>query len=253
MTGRWLVLLICLAVAVPAKAEDVVAALNQNWVAITTSFEGSEIFVYGAIKRDAPTPEGPLDVVVALIGPSTPVIVREKARVFGIWINEAGVQVDAAPSFYAVASTRELSEILSHTDDLRYRIGIDHAVRLIGDSYAARYPEEHRRAVIRLRRAAGLYREQPGEVTLQDQTLFWTSISLPAQLIEGDYKARIFLLRDKAVIDHAEMAVAVRKVGLERWIYRMAQQESLLYGLLSIAVALGAGWVASALFRIFFP
>lgn len=246
-------LLLWLAAAAPAAAEEVVAALSQTRVAITTDFDGSEIFVYGAVKRAAPMPEGRLDVVVTLIGPSAPVVVRQKTRQFGIWINDAGVEVDAAPVFYAVASTGPLDEVLSHTDDLRHRIGIDHGVRLIGDSQAARYPEEYRQAVIRLRRASGLYSEQPGAVTLTENTLFSTAIALPAQIVEGDYKARVFLLRERAVIDAEETTVSVRKVGLERFIFRMAQEQSLLYGLVSIAVALAAGWLASAFFRIFVP
>lgn len=245
--------LLWLAAACPAAAEEVVAALSQTRVAITTSFHGAEIFIYGAVKREAPAAEGQTDIVVALIGPSTPVTVRKKSRQFGIWINDQGVEVDAAPSFYAVASTRPLREALSHTDDLRHEVSIDHAVRLIGDSYAERYPEDYRAAVIRLRRASGIYSEQPGAVTLVEDTLFRTSIALPAQLIEGDYKARIFLTRDRQVIDFVEQTIAVRKVGLERWIYTMAKEQSLIYGLLSIAVALAAGWLASAFFRIFFP
>ncbi len=252
MRGAVALLLALLALA-PARGEEVLAALSQTRVAITTGFDGSEIFVYGAIKRIAPVPEGQLDIIVSLTGPSAPVIVRQKTRQFGIWVNDQGVQVDAAPTFYAVASTRPLSDALSHTDDLRHRIGINHAVRLIGDAQAERYPEEYRRAVIRLRRAAGLYVERPGSVEVTRDTLFSTSITLPTTLVEGDYSARVFLVRDGQVIDIAEETVAVRKEGLERWIYRMAQEQSLAYGLLSIAVALAAGWLASAFFRIFFP
>ena len=36
------------------------------------------------------------------------------------------------------------------------------------------------------------------------------------------------------------------------WIYTMAQERSALYGMLSILVALTAGWLASAAFRMFF-
>ncbi|GMG81841.1 TIGR02186 family protein [Paralimibaculum aggregatum] len=245
--------LLALVAAWPAAAEEVVAALNQTRVAITTSFDGSEIFIYGAIKRDAPEAEGELNVVITLIGPSAPVVVRKKIRQFGIWVNDPGVQVDAAPSFYAVASTRPLREALSYTDDLRHRISIDHAVRLIGDTQAERYPEDYRAAVMRLRRQGGLYTEQSGAVSVAEATLFSTSIRLPAQLIEGDYRARIFITRDKAVVDHVEKTIAVRKIGLERWIYVMAKDHALIYGLLSLAIALAAGWLASTFFRIFFP
>ena len=85
-----------------------------------------------------------------------------------------------------------------------------------------------------------------------EETLFETRIRLPANLVEGDYRARIFLLRDKTVVDVFESSIEVRKVGLERWIYTMAQEQGALYGLLSILVALSAGWLASAAFRVIF-
>jgi hypothetical protein len=37
---------------------------------------------------------------------------------------------------------------------------------------------------------------------------------------------------------------------LERWIYNLAHENSLIYGLLSILVALMAGWGASEMFRL---
>lgn len=249
-----LVLALALLLVPGARAEEVVAGLSQTTVEITTGFSGSAIFLYGAIKREAPPPsDAQLDVVVAVEGPSSPIIVRKKDRQFGIWVNGPGVQVDAAPVFYAVASTRALHESISYTADLRYQVGLDHAVKLIGDSQAEAYPADYREALIRLRKADGTYFEAPGGVTMAEDTLFQTRIELPPKLVEGDYRARVFLMRDREVIDVFEKTIAVRKVGLERWIYTMAQEQSLLYGLLSIAVALAAGWLASTFFRVFFP
>ena len=114
------------------------------------------------------------------------------------------------------------------------------------------YPEEYRQAAIRPRRDAGRYIALPNSVKVVDETLFETRIRLPANLVEGDYRARIFLLREKAVIDVFESSIEVRKVGLERWIYTMAQEQSAVYGLLSILVALSAGWMASTFFRLVF-
>ncbi|MGC1259467.1 MAG: TIGR02186 family protein, partial [Jannaschia helgolandensis] len=42
-----------------------------------------------------------------------------------------------------------------------------------------------------------------------------------------------------------------QKVGLERWIYALANEEPILYGLLSLFIAIVAGWGASAVFRLF--
>ncbi|MEM6906358.1 MAG: TIGR02186 family protein, partial [Pseudomonadota bacterium] len=73
---RWLALFLLLPGLLAAE-ERVVAGLNQNQIAITTDFDGSELFIYGAVQRTAPPPEGEMDVIVVVIGPSTPVIVRK--------------------------------------------------------------------------------------------------------------------------------------------------------------------------------
>ncbi|MEM9369919.1 MAG: TIGR02186 family protein, partial [Pseudomonadota bacterium] len=234
-------------------AEKVVAGLSQNQISITTDFDGSEIFIYGAVKRESPAPDSPLDVVVVVIGPSEPVIVRKKERKFGIWINDGGVQVDSAPSFYAISTSRPFDEAISHTENLRHRIGLDYAVRLIGNTDDVEYPEEYRLATIRLNRKSGLYFEDPGGVEVVDDTLFQTRIRLPAQLVEGDYLAKIYLARNRSIIDVHESTIAVRKVGLERFIFTMATEQSALYGIASILLALAAGWLASTFFRLFFP
>ncbi len=50
-------------------------------------------------------------------------------------------------------------------------------------------------------------------------------------------------------MDIHEKIIGVRKVGLERWIYTLAHEQPLIYGLLSLAIAIAAGWSASAVFR----
>ncbi|MFQ5565290.1 MAG: TIGR02186 family protein [Paracoccaceae bacterium] len=256
MAGAIFAAALC-AAATPAAAqtaeETVIAGLSQTHVSITTDFSGSEIFIYGAIKRDAPVPKDwSLDVIVAVTGPLAPVIVRKKERKFGVWVNDAGVKVDAAPSLYAVATTGPFRDVISYTDDFRYKVGIQNLVHFIGETYDTEYKEGYPEALVRLRRAAGIYFELTGGVKVTEETLFETRIRLPANLVEGDYEARIFLLRDKAVVDVFESSIEVRKVGLERWIYTMAQEQSALYGMLSILVALAAGWLASTVFRLVF-
>lgn len=251
---RVLLALFCVLFPWQVMSEEVVADLSQSRVAITTGFSGSEIFVFGAVKREAPPPaEHPLDVIIAVTGPEQAVVVRRKERQFGIWINGQGVQIDSAPSLYAISTTGPLEEIISFTDNLRYRVGLNHAIRLIDAPRWVEDPNEYRDALVRLRRKEGLYYEQVGGVSVIEDTLFRTEFELPAQLIEGEYKARIFLLRDRQVIDIFTTSISVQKVGLERWLYNMAQERSFLYGIFSLAIALAAGWLASAFFRTFFP
>ncbi|MEM7547843.1 MAG: TIGR02186 family protein [Pseudomonadota bacterium] len=232
--------------------ERVVASLSQSSVGITATFSGSEIFVFGAVDRDrlADERDDDLDVIVSVIGPEEPALVRRKSRQLGIWVNSATVTIDSAPSFYAIATTGPLREILSDTSDLRHRISIDRAVRVVGEASNVDRPADFAEAIVRLRRAAGVYFEQIDAVKVTERKLFQTAIALPANIIEGDYEARVYILREGRVIDDFATGIEVRKVGLERWIYTLAQEQSLIYGILSILVALLAGWGASEIFRL---
>jgi uncharacterized protein (TIGR02186 family) len=104
-----------------------------------------------------------------------------------------------------------------------------------------------------VRRAEGLYARDATPVTLTEETLFSTEIALPSALTEGNYETRIFLTRGGAVIDHFDTTIFVQKVGLERFIYNLAHEQPLAYGLLSLAIAIAAGWMASTVFRYLLP
>lgn len=237
-----------------AEAEErVVSLLSQNRISINTNFDGSELVITGAIERFSAPPEGDPEIVVVVIGPSHPALVRKKENRFGIWINDAGVRIDETPSFYAISSTGPLHDVMSHAEDLRHRVGLEHAVRLIGESTDEFYPEDYRVAAIRLNTARGFYFEDPGGVAMVDDLLFQTRVQLPSQLTEGDYRVRIFLLRDREVVDLSENIVPVRKASFERLIHNTATERPVIYGTISIILALAAGWLASAIFRIIFP
>ena len=236
-------------------AEVVVASLSQHDVSLTTGFAGSEIFIYGAVRRtDArPEPVEKLDIIIAVTGPMAPVVVRKKEREFGIWTNGPPVEVDAAPSLYVVASSGGLRDLITWTDDLRYRIGLEHVIKLIDAPDWVEEREEYRTAVARVREGMGLYSVLPDSVRIIENTLFETRIELPADLIEGDYTARVFLVRDRQVLDVFTDTIEVRRAPLGRFIYMSAQEHAPLYGAASITLALAAGWLASAFFRTFFP
>ena len=244
--------LICLLMAPVAWAENVVLGLSQKSVSITTNFDGSEILIFGAVKRDTALPEGPpLEVVIAVAGPQQPLTVRRKDRRFGIWINTAEVEVDSAPAFYAIATSAPFKDVLSDTEDLRHRISIPRAIRSVGAPMDVKNSASFSKAVIRIRKENGLYQLRENSIEVTEQTLFKTSISMPANLTEGDYTTRIYLTRSGEVVSEYNTVIEVKKVGLESFLFNLSRQQPLIYGLLSLAIAIFAGWGASAVFRVF--
>ncbi len=238
--------------ALPAMAENIVLGLSKDTVSINTSFDGSEILIFGAVKREAPIPDDPrLQVIVTVAGPDETFTVRRKEKVLGIWVNTDAVEIDRAPSFYAVSTSTLLGLSLSDTEDLRHRVSIPRAIRSVGAPDTIEDATRFTDALIRIKSRSNQYQLNEGTVSVDEQTLFRTAIELPAALTEGDYQTRIFLTRGGEVISKYETSIYVRKVGLERWLFKLSRENALLYGVMSIAIAIAAGWTASAVFRIF--
>lgn len=235
----------------PARAEEVVAGLSQNRVSITATFVGSEILIFGAVKRDTPPPtDEPLEVIVVVEGPSSPVTVRKKDKRFGIWVNTDAMELAAAPSFYAVATSAPLEDTISVLDDLRHLISVERSIRISDSPFNIDDPRNFTEALVRIREKSGLYKLLESTVSLQKETLFDTRIALPANLTEGAYRTRILLTRGGYVSSQYETVINVQKVGLERWIFNLAHEQPLVYGILSLVIAIAAGWGASAVFRM---
>ena len=245
-------LLILLVAGLPLRAEEIVADLSQDRISISTNFDGSEILVFGAIKRNAPQPVGTdMAVIITVTGPREDITVRRKARRFGIWVNTDSREVNGAPSFYSVSSSIPLSRALTPAEDDRWRITTASALTAPDMTTMTDNDPEFLEALIRVNTAAGTYGTAEESVQVRDSTLFSADIALPADLTEGNYNTRIFLTRNGEVVDSYATSIYVQKVGLERWIYALANEQPILYGLLSLFIAIVAGWGASAVFRLF--
>jgi uncharacterized protein (TIGR02186 family) len=191
-----------------------------------------------------------LGVIVTIAGPSVPVTVRRKERRFGIWVNTEGVEIEAAPSYYAVATSANFDDVLSIRENLRYRVSVPSMIEAISAPATVIDASTYVQALMRIREDADSYLLLEGAVVIDDDTLFRTRIQLPSALTEGAYATRIYLTRDGEVVSEYETAIDVRKVGLERWLFTLSREQPVLYGLMSLAIAIFAGWGASAAFSL---
>lgn len=235
--------------ALPVPAQEIVAGLSQNRISISANFDGSEILIFGAVKESAVPNDDDSGVIITIEGPKGPLTVRRKDRLGAIWVNRTSVEIDEAPSFYAVNTSGPIERILNYTSDLRHEITVGEAIRSVGAPPDVEDSLAFTQALVRIREANGLYQTNIGAVTVREETLFNTSFILPANLVEGVYTARLFLTSGGEVVSEASQMIYVEKVGLERFLYNLAHEQPLAYGILSLAIAIAAGWGASAIFR----
>ncbi len=232
-----------LAPAGASKANTLVADLSNHLVAISAGFAGTDVLLFGAT-------EGKGDVVVIVRGPDRAVVVHRKSRVLGVWVNTAQMTFDRAPSFYAIASSRPLAQIAAQTVLAREEMGLQYLrLDLPRAKASPNVAAEWRAGLISNHQRDGLYRAEVGRVIFLGNRLFRAEFELPANVPTGEYKVKVVLLQDGRVVKAQTTPLTVEKIGAEAAIYDFAYQNSALYGLIAILVALMAGWAAHMAFR----
>ena len=96
-----------------AQANDIIiGGLSEKNVSINTTFTGSDILIFGSIKRSDSQKIVPSDVIIEILGPSTNLTVRKKKKIFGIWVNSDPTKLANSPSFYSLLYSKEPEKIL---------------------------------------------------------------------------------------------------------------------------------------------
>lgn len=227
-----------------------VPEVSNRHVEIRYSFTGAQLLLFGAILYPrGRLPEERTDVAVVLKGPMQPIVLRERQRVAGIWMNVGRARFRSAPSFYAVASSRPLRQIIDDRTAAIYELGVDNLQLSPG---GGTQPAELRRfeaGLVDLMRRNQLYIEDGTGVSISEGVLYQARINIPASVPVGTYTAETFLIQRGRVIAGAVREIRIEKLGFEGFVARAAERWSFAYGIVAVATSLLLGWAASALFR----
>jgi len=224
--------------------------ISARQVEIRYSFTGAQLLLFGAIVYPGGrAPTGPADVAVVLRGPVQPILVREKQKIAGIWMNADSNRFRSAPSFYAVASSRPVHELVDERTASIYELGLGNLQLSPG---GGALPDKERRfeaGLLDPRKHDGLYPQTPHGVEISDRVLYRAVITIPSQVPVGTYTAETFLIDRGKVIAAATRDIQISKSGFERYVALAARRHSFLYGLTAVAMSLFLGWAAAAAFR----
>lgn len=238
--------LLCLGASKPVLVPDV----SDRQVQIIYSFTGADLLLFGAILYPGGrAPAHPADIAVVLKGPTQSILVREKQKVAGMWINADSARFRSAPSFYAIATSRPLGRLVDERTAAIYELGLN-SLQMSPASGAR--PEEQQRfeqGLINLKLRSGLYVQDPHGVEISDGVLYRARITIPARVPIGRYVAETFLIQDGKVVAGAVREVRIGKSGFERFVADAANRWSIAYGLVAVAMSLAIGWGAGELFR----
>ena len=243
-------LLIAIAPFLAAASQPVlVPDISARSIEIRYSFSGAQLLLFGAILYPGGrVPSDPANVIVVLKGPVEPILLRQKQKIAGIWMNADSNRFRSAPGFYSVASSAPVRQLVDERTAAIYELGLQDLQLSTG---GGALPEKERRfetGLLDLRTRHGLYAENPRGVEISEGVLYRARIAIPSQVPIGTYTAETFLVADGKVIAAATREIEIGKSGFERFVALAAERHGFLYGLAAVLLSLGLGWGAALAF-----
>ncbi len=224
--------------------------VSSRSIDIKYSFTGEELLLFGAIIYPGRSvPDTRADIVVVLRGPVRPMVVREKRRIAGIWVNADSLRLRSAPGFYAVGASAPLEKLVDERTAAIYELGLG-SLQLSPTGFAG--PDTLARfqaGLADLFQRQGLFFQDEAAVEITDGVLYRARIPVPARVPEGRYQAETFLISQGRVVAVASRDVEIRKTGFERFVASAAQDHGFLYGLTAILLSLTLGYLSALPFR----
>ena len=249
-TGRRSAATLLALLLIGAAKPDLVPDVSARQIQIRTSFTGAQLLLFGAILYPGGrVPERPADIVVVLRGPDQAILLREKQKIAGIWMNADSSRFRSAPSFYSVASSRPITALVDARTAAIYELGVRNLQLSPGGGALPDKEKRFEAGLLDLRKRQGLFAENPHGVEVSGGVLYRAAISIPSQVPVGTYTAETFLIDQGRVTAAATRDVHIGKSGFERYVALVARRHAFFYGLAAMIMSLGLGWAAAMLFR----
>lgn len=219
--------------------------LADNRVDITTGFNGTDVVLFGTLKDEK------ANVVVTIKGPEKTMIVRRKDRILGSWVNHESIKFRRVPSYYDYAMTPSESNIVNNpkiADD--GQIGVDNLDFYADDDDAK--PETintFHDSLIRRMQSKGFFPVGPSGLKFIDPHFFKATFELPPGVPTGVYTLEALIIKDNAILARESKTLQVGQVGFNAAVWIFADENSFLYGVVSVLIALISGWSAFTFLR----
>lgn len=229
--------------AASSFASPVISGISNNEINIDHKFLGAQILLFGA-KGDAG------NIVITVRGPKKNFLVTKKEKLLGIWYNGERVKFKEAYSFYSLFSTFTDQEPLD-SGLSEMELGNDNLQFVTAKEVSAKKKGEFQLQLINQLEKNNLYSNGANKIDFLDETLFKVMLDFPKNISRGTYTVEIYLIHDGTLLSFQSIPIYVNQVGMSAKIFDFAHEESFLYGLIAVAIALIVGWIANYLFARF--
>jgi hypothetical protein len=236
--------------------------LESRRVNISLTFSGSSVFMFGT------APAGTARIVSVMEGPiGSEVRLLKKGRVALFWLGVRQYRLGGLPSLYLVNGNcpqcNRVSDCPHGGEDESWNAVLGPLGGPIGrEALRARArieclsgplePGEAHEVVdgfwdLQARR--GLYAVAGNRVRLGASNAYFHTFPLSSHAPDGRYRITTYFLSPTGTLDMRENELFVRKSGLVASLARLSERRPAVYGIVTVLIAIAAGWVAGAMFR----
>ena len=222
--------------------------MKPNDISIGLGYNGTNIVVTGQCNPDE-------NIVVRIASPTSEAPLKYLGKAGGLfWMKQGNMVFKPVPTAYVVFSPKPLEQLLPEETLAEYSLGY----KALFDKIQI---ESDREDIdrpfwigefIKFKEDEKLYRinESAGSGTLEsDGSKFRYEIDWPYQAPPGTYQLEAFAVKDRQVVDHANMDFQVKRSGIVSFLSNLAFSRAIIYGILAILVASLAGFSVGFIFK----
>lgn len=231
-------------------AETVTMNLDPSTVNISAFYNGTDLSITGEVPADA-------EVLVRLTGEPQDVTLKKKGKVGGVlWMNVGEVSFKNVPSVYLLYTSKTLGNIATAENAAAWD-GLGLGFDSIKQQMQVDAEPGDRDAIyddfMKMKKHEELYNLQPDVVkfaqTNGPMKAYSATIHVPPRLKPGTYHIDVVAVTGDGVIARTSDKLNLVQVGFPAFLSSMAFTQSLLYGVMSVVIAIFGGLGMSMVFR----
>ncbi len=243
-------LLLALLAQEAAALEPANPKITPSTVEMGTFYGGAKVHVAGIAGAGS-------KIIVVVRGPSAAEVFNKVGRVGPIWVNTGKVIISGVPALLLLFSSEPINTCLNAAAIDRYQLSLCSLKKHIQIEIKA--PDRDRVAddFLAFKAHRATYRITSRSVQLgapdQGEVPYGLDFEMPRSAKPGEYQVSVLECRNGEVASQSDVNLGLVEVGFPAVVARLAQEQAPLYGIMSIIVAMVAGFgidfIAARIFR----
>ena len=226
-----------------AISDEAYFDLSDEKIEIQTNFNGKEIIIFGLTEPE-------LDTIITIKGPKKDTKISKKERFFFFWFDIKKIIYKDLPTVFFIASSSPIKDILNKDDIYKKKLDFEDTVMNLitqRNFIDQNKIKEWNNNLIRIQNYNDMFKKY--DLKIVDNRLFQVKVFFPSTTIPGSYVVSIYKIKNKKILSEKEKIILINKTGIGNKIYEFANEQSAVYGIISILFAVIAGLIAASAFR----